>query len=114
MAQESLLFVYGKKEDYSTSNIVNFKINEAESEMFKYDLEHYHEKIKENLEFNDYQFHLGRFCGENNYISILMVLSLEVPGRLRFEFPYKASLDSDHVNKLNEFLKDSLGFEVII
>lgn len=108
-----VLFSYGKRENgYVTCN-VDFKVNENEQNIFNRDIEQYVERIEEDLRINNFIFELGRFCGKNDYKSILILLSVDISGRLIIELPPQASLNLNHYNDLKEFLEKQLGFEIL-
>ena len=112
MSGNAIIFAYGKRSNGYITCQVDFEINDAERDWFKKDLEVYGGRILEDLTLNNYIFELGRFCGKNNYVSILVLLSMEVPGRLIIELPQIASLNIKHYEDLKEFLRTSLGFEI--
>lgn len=107
-----LIFTYGKRSNGYITCQVDFEVNDTERDWFKKDLEVYERMILNNLTLNNYIFELGRFCGKNSYVSILVLLSMEVPGRLIIELPQIASLNRRHYEDLKEFLRTSLGFEI--
>lgn len=108
-----ILFAYGKRENAFVTCNIDFEINTNEEKMFRINIENYVEKIEEDLRLNNFVFELGKFCGKNDYGSILFLLSIEVPGRLVFELPSSASLNPNHFNDLKDFLRITLGFEII-
>lgn len=112
MGGKAIIFAYGKRSNGYITCQVDFEVNDSERDWFKNDLEVYERMILNDLTLNHYIFELGRFCGKNNYVSILVLLSMEVPGRLIIELPQIASLNIKHYEDLKEFLRTSLGFEI--
>ena len=112
MGGKSIIFSYGKRENAYITCTVDFEVNNAERDWFKRDLDTYERMVLDNLKLNNYIFELGRFCGKNDYVSILVLLSMEVPGRLIIELPPMASLNINFYEDLKEFLSKSLGFEI--
>lgn len=113
VGENVVLFSYGKREDSYTKCIFDFKVNKNTCEWFKKDFETYVSFVSEDLKHNNFVFELGRFCGKNDYGSILFLLSMDVPGRLIFILPSLASFNRNHYNDLKEFLEKQLGFEII-
>lgn len=112
MGGKSIIFSYGKRSNGYITCQVDFEVNDTERDWFKKDLNVYEQWFYDVLKLNNYIFELGRFCGKNNYVSILVLLSMEVPGRLIIELPQIASLNIRYYEDLKEFLRKSLGFEI--
>ena len=112
MGGKAIIFAYGKRSNGYITCQVDFEVNDTERDWFKNDLEVYERMILNDLTLNHYIFELGRFCGKNSYDSILVLLSMEVPGRLIIELPQIASLNIRYYEDLKEFLRESLGFEI--
>lgn len=112
MGGKAIIFAYGKRSNGYITCQVDFEVKDTERDWFKKDLDVYERMILNDLTLNNYIFELGRFCGKNNYVSILVLLSMEVPGRLIIELPQLASLNIKYYEDLKEFLRTSLGFEI--
>ncbi len=112
MGGKAIIFAYGKRSNVYITCQVDFEVNDTERDWFKKDLDVYERMILNDLTLNNYIFELGRFCGKNNYVNILVLLSMEVPGRLIIELPQIASLNIKYYEDLKEFLRTSLGFEI--
>lgn len=112
MQNKIVFFAYGQRSNGYVTCTVDFELNELEKNLFENDVGALAEKLDEELRRNNHIFEIGRFCGENKYMSFLLALSLEHPGRLIIELPQIAGLNKNHYNDLQEFLRNSLGFEI--